>query len=115
MSARRRADAKSCKLRAAGAPLAARAGLAPARKWPGARGAVPKLRPQRQLITDIRWLQIGRFEFKTFKPAEGIEYVVAHPEIGYPLAAVTAVTALPPLRRLLYRMTIGRLRSPEVG
>lgn len=44
---------------------------------------------------------------------EGVEYVLVHPEISYPLAAAATVAAVPPLRRLLYRVTIGRLRSPE--
>jgi hypothetical protein len=39
---------------------------------------------------------------------------MVHPEISYPLAAVTVVAAVPPVRRLLYRATIGRFRSPEV-
>ncbi|KAI8465620.1 MAG: hypothetical protein J3K34DRAFT_436404 [Monoraphidium minutum] len=43
----------------------------------------------------------------------GIEYVAVHPEISYPLGAAAAVAAVPPLRRLLYRVTIGRFRSPE--
>lgn len=43
----------------------------------------------------------------------GVEYVLLHPEISYPLGATAALAALPGARRLLYRITIGRLRSPE--
>jgi hypothetical protein len=46
--------------------------------------------------------------------AEGIEYCIVHPHISYPAAAVFTLTAVPGLRRLAYRMTLGRLRNPEV-
>ncbi|GBF92407.1 hypothetical protein Rsub_05609 [Raphidocelis subcapitata] len=44
---------------------------------------------------------------------EGVDYVVARPEIGYPLAAAATIAAFPGARRLLFRLTVGRFRSPE--
>lgn len=43
----------------------------------------------------------------------GVEYVLVHPEIGYPLAAAATVAVFPGARRLLFRLTVGRFRSPE--
>jgi hypothetical protein len=46
--------------------------------------------------------------------AEGVEYVLLHPEISYPLAAAATLAVFPGVRRRLFRMTLGRFRSPEV-
>lgn len=47
-------------------------------------------------------------------PTEGIEYCIVHPYISYPAAAAFVLTALPGVRRVAYRLTLGRLRNPEV-
>lgn len=49
--------------------------------------------------------------FDTLK--EGIEYCIVHPYISYPAAAAFVLTAMPGVRRLAYRVTLGRLRNPE--
>lgn len=42
-----------------------------------------------------------------------IEYCIANPYVAYPLFGSAAVLALPPTRRLMYKVTLGRFRSPE--
>lgn len=44
---------------------------------------------------------------------EGVEYVLVHPEVGYPLAAAATLAVFPGMRRFVWRTTVGRFRSPQ--
>ncbi|KAF8071367.1 Eukaryotic translation initiation factor 2 subunit beta [Scenedesmus sp. PABB004] len=47
------------------------------------------------------------------KLKEGISYAVHHPYISYPAAATLLIAAVPGARRMVYRLTLGRLRNPD--